>query len=491
MTIERRAGGPGIRRACAVAATVAAAVVAFTGPVRAAAGDLDPTFHGDGKVVTDFGFADRAAGVAVQPDGRILITGTSCNGDILVARYTTNGALDPSFSGDGWLCVDVAGGSSDSGEEVFVLGDGRILVAGSSGGDFALVRLNADGTLDPTFGNGGRATYDLGGVEVLHDADVAPDGKIVLTGETTGPGCPTAPVSPGVTSGVAVARILPSGALDPTFGDGGRVVRIDPNQVQRGFAVAVQADGRPVVGGRTASCSRVSIHYLDFRLTTTGLPDGTFAPAVALNENGPTSVADIAIQPDGRILLLIDTFVGPATSPARDDAFSVIRSNPDGSVDPTFGTGGVATALFGAGRNATPAALAFRADKILAAGSVDGDFALARFNPDGTLDQSFDGDGLVVTNFGGDDGASAVAIQSDGKSVAAGHTGDDVALARYGAATSPPSTVTTPSTVPPVQPDLAAPCALLRQLAVSFRQTPVLAPFASLLDRIATTFCPA
>lgn len=162
----------------------------------------------------------------------------------------------------------------------------------------------------------------------------------------------------------------------------------------------VQADGRPVVTGRTASCTRLSISSLVFRLTTTGAQDASFAPALPLQEAGPTSVADIAIQPDGRILLLIDTFVGPATSPARDDAFSVVRLNPGGSVDGTFGTGGVATTLFGAGRNATPVALALQGDKILAAGSVDGDFALARFNADGTLDRSFDGDGWSLPTSG-------------------------------------------------------------------------------------------
>lgn len=496
--IEGNRAGAIRRISAALVLAVPLVVVAVSGPVRAAAGDLDPAFGSGGKVVSDFGYDDRADGVAVQPDGRIVTAGTSCNGDILVTRYRPDGSLDPSFSGDGWLCVDVGGGSVDQGEEVLVLGDGRLLVAGTSAGNFALVRLNADGTLDSTFGTGGRAIYDFGGAEVLHDAALAPDGKVVMVGETTGPGCPNAPTTPGTTAGVAVARVLPDGTLDPTFGVGGGVVRIDQDQVQRGLTVTVEPDGRPVVGGRTSSCSRVSIHYFVFRLTTTGAADPTFVPQDPLQDPGPSSAVDIAIQPDGRILVLIDTFVGPATSPARDDAFIVIRYNPDGTLDSGFGTGGVATALFGAGRNATPAALVLQGDKILTGGSVDGDFALARFNTDGTLDESFDGDGRVTTDFGGDDALRALAVQPDGKAVAAGSSGGNVALARYGATTTGstiPTTNTTATTatttaLPSVLPGVTAACAALRQMAVAFRQTPVLQPYAALVDQIAIAFCP-
>jgi uncharacterized delta-60 repeat protein len=488
-----------IRRVSAtIVLAVPLVVVTVTGPVRAADGNLDPTFGTGGKVVSDFGYDDRAAGVAVQPDGRIVTAGTSCNGDILVTRYRPDGSLDPSFDGDGSLCVDVGSGSADQGEEVIVLGDGRLLVAGTSAGNFALVRLNADGTLDSTFGTGGRATYDLGGNEVLHDAALAPDGKVVMAGETTGPGCPNAPTMAGTTAGVAVARVLPNGTLDPTFGVGGGVVRIDPDQVQRGLTVAVEPDGRPVIGGRITSCSRVNIHYSVFRLTTTGVADPTFAPQDPLQESGPTSAADVAIQPDGRILVLIDTFVGPATSPSRDDAFIVIRYNPDGTVDTGFGNGGVATALFGAGRNATPTALVLQGDKILTGGSVDGDFALARFNASGTLDQSFDGDGLVTTDFGGDDAIGALAVDPDGKAVAAGHSGGNVALARYGATTTGSTipttnsvaTTATTTAVPPARPGADVACSILRHIAAAFRQTP-LQPYAALIDKIAAGFCPS
>ena len=86
-----------------LAAVVTATIVASAaiGPVGAADGDLDPTFSGDGRVVSDFGFDDRADGVAVQPDGAIVVAGTSCGGDFLVARYNPDGTPDATFDGDG------------------------------------------------------------------------------------------------------------------------------------------------------------------------------------------------------------------------------------------------------------------------------------------------------------------------------------------------------------------------------------------------------
>ena len=141
------------------AATLAAALLvsAVTGVAVAADGDLDPTFSDDGRVVSDLGFDDRADGVAVQPNGAIVVAGTSCGADFLVARYNPDGSPDTTFDGDGRVCIDVGAGSADRGEEVFVLADGRLLVAGTSAGDFALARLLADGNLDWSFGTGGKA----------------------------------------------------------------------------------------------------------------------------------------------------------------------------------------------------------------------------------------------------------------------------------------------------------------------------------------------
>jgi uncharacterized delta-60 repeat protein len=462
----------------------------MTGPAGAADGDLDPTFSGDGRVVTDFGFDDRAEGLAVQPDGRIVVAGTSCGGDFLVARYNTDGSPDTTFAGDGATCIDIGAGSADRGDEVIVLSGGQLLIAGTSAGNFALVRLTADGTLDPSFGTGGRATYDAGGTDELRDAVVRPDGTIVMVGETSRVGCPQAPTMAGQTVAVAVVRALSGGAPDPGFGGGGTVVLADENLVQRGFAVAVQNDGGVVVGGLTSTCSRVSIDTLLVRLTAAGTPGAPFSES-PFDEVSPDSANDLAVQPNGGIVVAVDTFVGPALHPARDDAFTVLRYNANGSSDTTFGLNGVATALFGAGTNATARAITLQGSKIVVGGTVDGDFALARFDANGALDPTFGGDGMVVTDFGGVDVLYALAVQPDGALVAAGQTGTNVALARYGTGSTSTTSTSVPSTTTTTTGGLPSPfvdvCALLARLRSSFTTEAVLQPFVGIIDTVRTT----
>jgi uncharacterized delta-60 repeat protein len=500
---------PTWRRRGAVAAlalVVAAALVVAGGPASAADGDLDPTFSGDGRVVSDFGADERADGVAVQPDGRVVVAGTGCGGDFLVARYDAGGGLDPTFDGDGRVCVDVGTGSADRGVDVLVLADGRLLVAGTSAGDFALVRLTAAGAVDPTFGAGGRATFDFGGTDELRDVALAPDGRVVMVGEASLAGCVGLPgPTPGQSVGAAVARALPDGAPDPSFAGDGTLVLSSENLRRRGLAVAVQPDGRVVVGGRTASCTAVVIDFFVLRLTAGGEPDPTFAPAYPAALSGPTSVADLAIQPDGKIVAVLDTFVGPATLPPRDDAFTVVRFNPDGSLDTSFDGDGVATALFGAGLNATPTSVVLQGDRITVGGSVDGNFALARFNADGTPDPSFAVGGIVVTDVGGSDAINALAVQPDGKLVAAGQSGTDLAVARYGTAAAPTtstststsstssttstsSTVVSPTTTVPVPTAGGLACPILAQVRSVFVASPLLSPFLSIIDSIRTSF---
>lgn len=466
-----------------VSAVVASALAWY--PAGAADGDLDPTFGagGTGKVVADFGAEESARGVAIQADGRIVVAGTGCGGDILVARFLPDGTPDPGFDDDGRVCIDVGSGSTDAGEEVLLGPGGTLLVAGTSNGDFALVRLTSTGALDPAFAGGtGKVTFGFPGEAVLRDAALGPDGSIALVGEVSLAGCAGVPgPTPGQTVGVAVARSLPAGAPDPAFGTGGTgtVVRFDPSAVQRGIAVAVQANGSLVVGGRTSSCSRVAIDELLFRLTALGQPDAGFTPAPLLSAGGPETVSDLAVLPDGRLVVVLDTFVGPATTPEHDDAFTVARLQPSGALDVVF-----ELALFGAGANATPNAVALQGNKVVVAGSVNGDFAVARWNADGTLDPTFSGDGKVVTDLGATDSANAVAVQPDGKVVAAGQSGGNVALVRYGT-TSTATTVAPPTTVTP---GLFGVCAILDRIRATFLATPLLAPYVAIIDAVRVPF---
>jgi uncharacterized delta-60 repeat protein len=431
----------GVAAAVALVLGGLAALPVAAGPT---AGGLDPAFGSGGIRRDDFGSNEVARGVALQPDGRIVVAGTGCGADILVARYTSGGFPDPSFTGDGWTCVDVGAGSADQGEEVFVVGDGKLLVAGTSAGNFALVRLNADGSPDPTFDGDGRATYDFGANERLNDAALAPGGKVVLAGTSEHPGC--FGIGPGTEVDAALARVdVATGALDPGFGNGGRVL-LENDQVIRARAVVVQPDGAVVVGGDTATCSRVTIAYFLRRLTAAGQPDPTFShPPFFLN---PSTVTDLVLQPDGKVVAVVDSSQGPAVSPERDDAFYVVRTNPNGSPDPAFDGDGLAVALFGRFTTAAPSAVVLQLDgKIVVGGSSTpasggpGNFALARFHANGSPDSTtFGAGGLVVTDLGADDLLFALTLQPDTKVVAAGTSGGNLALARYllGTADAPP-----------------------------------------------------
>jgi uncharacterized delta-60 repeat protein len=151
-------------------------------------GDLDVSFSGDGKVITDFsGRTDAAAAIVIQPDGKILVAGSSVvsrSSDFVLARYLPNGALDSTFSGDGKLRNNFDG--NETARAVALQPDGKIVVAGtrttSQGDDFLLARYLPNGNLDTSFSGNGWVTTDLGSNERAKGVAVQPDGKIVAAG---------------------------------------------------------------------------------------------------------------------------------------------------------------------------------------------------------------------------------------------------------------------------------------------------------------------
>jgi serralysin len=171
-------------------------------------GALDKTFSGDGKLATDFSkHADVARAVVVQTDGKILVTGHS-EGDFALARYNDNGTLDQSFSGDGKVTTAFVGGSSD-GQSCVIQNDGKIIVVGRSRKDFALARYNTDGTLDHSFSGDGKQTTDFAhGADSARAAAVRPDGKILVAGRSG--------------KALALARYTTAGKLDLSFSHDGK-----------------------------------------------------------------------------------------------------------------------------------------------------------------------------------------------------------------------------------------------------------------------------
>src|SRR5829696_2570314 len=238
-----------VRSGVVLIATLLVGIV-FTGTAQAAPGGLDPTFSGDGKQTTDFGGEpgiDVATAVAMQTDGKIVAVGRGGpEGDFALARYKSNGSLDPTFSGDGKLTTNF-GQFSDVAEGVVIQPNGKIVAVGSvgttGGQDFALARYNPNGALDPTFSGDGKQTTDFGG-----GSDGASGVALQGDGEIVAAGC-ACPDDVNARD-FALARYTPNGALDPTFsGDGKQTTDFGASE-DRANGVAVQGDGKIVAVGR-------------------------------------------------------------------------------------------------------------------------------------------------------------------------------------------------------------------------------------------------
>jgi uncharacterized delta-60 repeat protein len=427
-----------LRLGMAPSVTALLLVVSAGASGEASPGDLDPTFDGDGKVTTHVRGDDGARGLAVQPDGKIVAAGyamcTVCATpfephDFALARYNQDGSLDPGF-GQGGKMIASFGAPEDEAFAVAIQPDGKIVAAGfaersgdPASGDFAVARFLADGSLDLTFDVDGMVTTDFAGnADEAHAVAIQPDGKIIAAG-----------FARSVGTDFALARYLPNGSLDPTFdGDGKVTVSGLISNDNRANGVVIQGDGKILAAGCT-SCFSSGSDFAVARYNSGGSLDTSFGGdgSVTTDFDGAEDGANgVALQGDGKLVT-----AGMATFGVR--VFGLARYLSDGSLDPAFdGDGKVVTSLVN-GDEARGVTIQ-RDGKIVAVGLACGgclagsDFGVARYRVDGSLDPTFSGDGRVTTDFGfADDQAFALAIQPDGKIVAAGVAGQDFALARY------------------------------------------------------------
>jgi uncharacterized delta-60 repeat protein len=383
-------------------------VVAPLAPAGAVSGDLDPGFGAAGKVVTPFAGGAYAKDVAMTSDQRIVVVGaaagSSGDGEMAVARYLSDGALDPTFDADGVLTFPVGPDGVDEARAVVVQPNDRIVVSGSDGRDaFVVARLTTDGSLDPSFGSSGIVRSDLSrGDDVAHDVARQPDGRIVVVGQTRR------------TPRFTVVRYRRNCVLDSTFsGDG--VARLG---VEWAFATAVvvQPDGRIVVAGFQPGGLVLARFRRDGRLDPTFSGDGVSNAKVWGQWPG-----DIALQPDGKIVTAGDRDIFRA---------SIARFGPRGRLDRTFGKDGIVVVKLAPGAEQGFSGLVIQTDgRLVGVGSVGphelGDEVVPRIvavrrMPDGSLDPSWGGDGRVVTRFPGGVGADGAVAQVDGRIVAAG-----------------------------------------------------------------------
>lgn len=325
------------------------------------------------------------------------------------------GSLDHSFSGDGRVTTAITE-EIDEAYGVMTQSDGKIVVVGVADRAFGLVRYLPNGALDMGFGSNGVVRTTIGPVQDgAYAMDLQADGKIIAVGYTK--------TDIASFSGLpVVARYLSNGTLDPTFGTGGKVTLNIDVEDDSGFGTAVQPDGKIVV-----ACTRVSPtnDFLVFRLTSNGTLDNTFGTggiAATLMGSGESIVYDMALQTNGRILV-----VGSATGSGGSD-LALTRFTSTGTLDNSFGIGGKVLAQLESGADEFGYDVAVQPDgKILAVTTAYYDngasskWGLLRFLANGTPDVSFGGDGKIVIDDTGTAFAEAVTVQSDGRILIAGY----------------------------------------------------------------------
>jgi uncharacterized delta-60 repeat protein len=407
----------------------AAGDIAHTGQLRLVVaggpGTLDQTFAAGGKFTfQQDGMPSLSSGLASQPDGQIVVTGQS--GDeaslqTVTIRVNPDGSLDDSF-GTGGSVVTVIGEASGA-SRVKTARDGqRIFVAGVDTPDLENTRMDvvtytSDGELDAGFASGGIVIVDTGaGNALAHDIIALDDGAVLLVGRHL------SPLPESVTT-MVVRRVTATGEIDPTFsidvaGLGPRTAMLD-------------GKGRLVVVGST---SGADVESFIARFLPDGSADPSFGGDGVVEMNlavGSVDQMKGVTELDGGQLLVTGYSDGDTRFLAQ------VRFDPDGSLDPTFGEKGVAiidrplvnilAAEDALGRTVVTGKLHLEGNDSVA--------AVARILPDGTLDATFGDGGLVTVPFaqGGvsEDGTDII-IDADGRIVIAAET--DFAAQSFGVA---------------------------------------------------------
>ena len=425
---------------------VLAAVVVITSSTfaLAQAGSLDTTFGTGGIFTTDFTQYDTTTDVAVaiQSDGKIVLGGTIPNGDEAIAalmRLNTNGTLDSSFGSGGIVTSNFGITDGAAVSAVAIQPNGQIVAAAV--GDFLLQgsvgRFNPDGSVDTSFGNGGFAVSDslTSGAGTLSVMALQSDGKILMTG------------------GGLIGRYTSTGQLDTSFGTNG----IAALNSTIATAIALQSDGKILLTTGVGAPAQLT-QAPNFpspgagaiaRYNTNGTLDTTFG--ISGQAACVASAAGIALQSNGKIVVA-GTITSALHVAGNQTGFGVVRYNSNGSVDTTFnpgqgiGSGGGVITGFG---NSFPYGAAFALaiqsnGEIVVAGEAgngnpqgisltSSSFALVRYTTTGQLDTSFGTNGTVITTLSQApiSFVSALALQSDGKIVAAGNTGNLVQRGFY------------------------------------------------------------
>ena len=448
--------------------------ILFAGLTHAAPGELDTTFgSGFGRVKsTIFGFVTSnqfgtgeisgAPALALQSDGKYVVAASCKTGatyDLCVARFDSDGGVDTSFAVNGMVVTDMRG-TDDYVAGVALQPDGKIVVAGScaatttsgTGTDFCVTRLGANGVIDTSFGSGGKVFTSLRSFDdTATSMALQSDGKIVVAGFCAGTTSSASGIEP------CVARYTSAGALDPSFSGDGKLAVVRPTGVatpvtirKKANGIAIAADGKIVLVGSTVSLGTLNGGATDYRtdlqvirLLPNGTPDTTFSGDGFVSESPASGwlVGNAAtIQPDGRIVVVASQVVG--CSNGQNECMIARRYTDAGALDATFGSSGRVTLDVSAiGPGSAGYAVAMQSDgKIMlaghcyAAGGGYRNFCFTRLRDNGDLDTSFATNGLGSTRFDIGPGdlsvVTSAAVHPDGKIILAGGCSNALCMAR-------------------------------------------------------------
>lgn len=373
------------------------------------AGRLDPCLSGDGKQTTTWtGTSYEVAEAVAMGPGQEIVVGGTYSPYFAVARYKPNGSLDTSFSNNGKVKTDF--GNSAFLNDVAVQSDGKIVAVGytlNANWDLALARYNTDGTPDTSFGGDGKVTTEvaIGQDDFATAVALQTDGKIVVAGYSG---------AAGANRDFIVLRYNSDGSLDTSFDSDGKVLTDMGTDYDYAQTVAIQTDGKIVLGGDVMGFS-LARYNGNGSLDTSFDFDGKTSVAFGMGARG------LALQSDGKIVM-----VGYDYDANNEYDFALARFNSDGSLDTSFDGDGMTQTDFSSSADSAYTVMVQADGKIIAGGTSDQsgttDFALVRYNSDGSLDTAFDTDGRVTTDFGGATNEIAYdgVLQANGRIVLAG-----------------------------------------------------------------------
>jgi uncharacterized delta-60 repeat protein len=377
---------------------------------------LEPvTFEAGQDKVTIEVSADDSAPHSLPTSVELIGTAgeLSATKKLTVTVYGPPGSLDTSF--DGGVVTVPMSGSDDYGYAMAVQEDGKIVVAGRNYdnlGDFAVLRLERDGRVDTTFGEGGKVSVEIGeGADVGRAVAIQEDGKIVVAGSADGD---------GTSVDFGLIRLLPDGSLDEDFGEGGKVTTPFSDDADTAYAMLIQEDGKIIVAGDAqGGTSETGLDFALARYNEDGSLDEDFGEAGKVT----TSIADSSAR-DSIYALAFQEVDGEQRILAvgGEGDFALARYNEDGSLDANFGESGKLSGLNGSTIGAAQAVAIDADNRVVVAGHDMNDFALVRLTTDGDPDASFGEEGRVLTQLSEDnwDRAQGLAIEADGKLLAGG-----------------------------------------------------------------------